>query len=157
MTTDTIKQWLEHLPNRLESGDYQTILAEILSHFDCETGTLHRLDPSTGMLELVAQLGIPAMLLDKINTIPVGKGIAGAAAQQKAPVQMCNLQNDQSGIARPDAKKTQVAGSLAVPILKDGALCGTLGIGKQVPYDFGPEETAQLETIASALVSNKLL
>ncbi len=133
--------------------NHSQTLAAILTQFDCQTGTLHCIDPQTLRLKLLAHQGIPPFLLDKIDQIPMGKGIAGCAAQREEPVQMCNLQTDSSGIARPDAKQTQVEGALAVPILDAyAAVVGVLGIGKMQPYEFSAEEISQLEMIASTLV-----
>lgn len=132
--------------------DWNSILDDILAQMGCVTGTLHRLGAESGMLEIVACRGIPEVLLPKIARIPIGKGIAGAAAEQRGPVQMCNLQTDTSGVARPDAKQTGVAGSLAVPVFDaDGNLAGTLGVGMTVPHEFTDEETARLTEIAAKL------
>jgi L-methionine (R)-S-oxide reductase len=129
-----------------------SVLQETLELFACQTGTLHGLDRSTGCLKLLAQQGIPPFLLDKIDQIPLGKGIAGCAASRQEPVQLCNLQTDESGMARPDARQTQVEGALAVPIFDaQGSVIGVLGIGKMQPYDFSPEEIATLEAIASSI------
>lgn len=127
------------------------ILATVLDAFECVTGTIHLLSEESQMLELVAQQGIPPVLLDKVSSIPIGKGIAGAAAQQQGPVQICNLQTDTSGVAKPDAKKTDVAGSVAVPIMQGEVLRGTIGIGKTVPYDFTDAEVAELNRVADWL------
>lgn len=86
-----------------------------------------------------------------IQSIPVGKGIAGVAAERREPVEMCNLQTDTSGVAKPGAKQTQVQGSLAVPVMDGERLCGTLGIGKLVPYDFTTAEKDRLLAIANGL------
>jgi len=91
-----------------------------------------------------------------IQSIPVGKGIAGTAAERLEPVEICNLQTDTSGVAKPGAKQTQVQGSLAVPVLDGGRLCGTLGIGKLVPYDFSPEEKARLIQAARGIAAKLL-
>lgn len=88
-----------------------------------------------------------------IQSIPMGKGIAGVAAERKEPVEMCNLQTDASGVAKPGAKQTQVQGTLAVPVLDGERLCGTLGIGKLMPYDFTAEEKTRLLEIASSIAS----
>ena len=109
---------------------------------------------------LVTQHGIPPhvlpMLLPKIDNIPFGKGIAGCAAQRKEAVQLCNLQEDLGGVAKPDAQKTNVQGALAVPIVgADGKVIGVLGIGKMQPYDFTPAEIADLNAVA-ALISAKM-
>jgi putative methionine-R-sulfoxide reductase with GAF domain len=88
-----------------------------------------------------------------IQTIPVGKGVAGAAAERKEPVEICNLQTDTSGVAKSDAKKTQVQGSLAVPVLDGDKLCGTLGIGKMVAYDFSDAEKISLMNVGRSIAA----
>lgn len=133
----------------IEAIDWQGFLMNVLADFDCVTGTLHRFDTTDQHLKLVAQQGIPEVLMPVVQSIPMGKGIAGAAAETRQPVEMCNLQTDGSGVAKPGAKQTQVQGSLAVPVLNGERLCGTLGIGKMVPYDFTPEEKNRLLAVAA--------
>lgn len=130
------------------SGDATAWLDEVLSAFHCQTGTLHRADGE--FLDLVVHRGIPEFLMPKITRIPFGKGIAGAAAERREPVELCNLQEDLGGVARPDARQTQVSGSLAVPVLSpDGAtVLGTLGIGMHAPHEFSDDEKARLSAIA---------
>jgi putative methionine-R-sulfoxide reductase with GAF domain len=140
--------------------DWQAVLSRTLLNFQCVTGTIHRTDPSTGLLTLIAHQGIPPqvlpMLLPKIDNIPFGKGIAGCAAQRKEAVQLCNLQEDLGGVAKPDAQKTNVQGALAVPIVgADGKVIGVLGIGKMQPYDFTASEIADLNTVAG-LIAKKM-
>ena len=131
-------------------------LTQTIAQFGCTTGTLHRLDPADRHLKLVAQQGVPDALLPIIQSIPVGKGIAGVAAERLEPVEMCNLQTDTSGVARTDAKQTQVQGTLAVPVLDGERLCGTLGIGKLVPYDLTAEEIERLMHTARSIASKLL-
>lgn len=130
---------------------WNSLLSEIISAFDCTTGTIHILDKETNLLRLKAQQGIPDFLLPKMEAIPIGKGMAGIAAERKKPVEMCNLQTDDSGVARPAARETKVEGSIAVPILLDGELYGTLGIAKPVPYDFTEAESEGLLRIGESL------
>ena len=106
-------------------GDWAAFLAKVATDFGCATGTLHRFDPADQHLKLVAHLGIPPQLMPVIQSIPVGKGIAGVAAERREAVELCNLQTDTSGVAKPGAKQTQVMGSLAVPVL-DGDTAETL-------------------------------
>lgn len=135
------------------SGDinWQELLDNIISAFDCTTGTLHTHDKETNLLMLKAQKGVPDFLLPKMSSIPIGKGMAGIAAERKTPVEMCNLQTDDSGIARPAAKETKVEGSIAVPMLLEGELYGTLGIAKPVPYDFTKSESDELLKIGEEI------
>ncbi|MCH6200751.1 GAF domain-containing protein [Aquiflexum sp. LQ15W] len=140
--------------------NWQELLETIIAAFDCTTGTIHTLDKSTNLLMLKSQKGIPDFLLPKMSMIPIGKGMAGIAAERKQPVEMCNLQTDSSGVARPDAKETKVEGSIAAPMLLDGELHGTLGIAKPVPYDFTKDESDALmnigEEIGRRLISKEL-
>lgn len=127
-------------------------LNEVLGQFDCRTGTLHRADGHE-FLDLLAQVGVPEELMPVITRIPFGKGMAGAAAANREPVELCNLQQDLGGVAKVGARKTGVAGSLAVPIIStDGShVVGTLGIGKFTPHNFTEEEKQQLATVAAGV------
>jgi len=103
------------------------------------------------MLQLVAQIGLPPQLLPVVQTIPVGKGIAGETVVRNAPVTICNLQTDSSGVARPAARQTGVGGALSVPLRRAGMVIGTLGVGTKREYEFTPEETALLQAIADLI------
>ena len=124
-------------------------LKEAMEEFDCQTGTLHRAEGE--WLHLVSHAGVPEFLIGKISKIPFGKGIAGVAAETRGPVELCNLQEDLGGVAKEDARKTGVSGSLAVPIFSpDGTtVIGTLGVGKVVPYEFSGQEKARLAELAA--------
>ena len=142
---------LASLQNQPSALDWQQVLSDILSAFDCTTGTIHFLDPDAQLLKLQAQQGIPAFLLPKMTEIPIGKGMAGIAAERREPVEMCNLQTDASGVARPAAKETKVEGSIAVPMLLDQQLYGAFGIAKPVPYDFTEQEIQDLLQIGEQM------
>lgn len=77
--------------------------------------------------------------------------MAGIAAERRQPVEMCNLQTDSSGVARPAAKETRVEGSIAVPMLHDGELHGTLGVAKSIPYEFTKKEVSELMEIGTII------
>ena len=130
---------------------WQDLLTAITTSFDCTTGTIHLLKPETTHLILKAQQGIPEFLIPKLSEIPIGKGMAGIAAERREAVEMCNLQTDDSGVARPAAKETKVEGSIAVPMLLDGELYGTLGIAKPISYDFTKEEVNDLLKIGEEM------
>jgi putative methionine-R-sulfoxide reductase with GAF domain len=135
---------------------YRDRLAGILAEFECQTGTIHRTTGEGNLLALVSQVGVPDVLLEKISIIPFGKGIAGAAAERRGPVSLCNLQADLGGVAKPDARQTGVCGSLAVPVFSSDGIqvIGTLGIGKNIPYDFSAAEETRLEAHARGLAAD---
>src|SRR5262249_22932872 len=118
---------------------------------DCAVGTLHSLDPASGLLRLRAHRGLPDSLLPRVSTIPIGKGIAGLAAERLAPVQVCNLQTDTSGAARPAAKETGMEGSVAVPMLVADRVRGVLGVARPTACQFSEAEIASLLQIASVI------
>jgi L-methionine (R)-S-oxide reductase len=134
-------------------ANWTRILADILESFGCQTGTLHQAAPGERLLTLVCQIGVPESLMDKISSIPFGKGIAGAAAERREAVELCNLQADLGGVAKEDARKTGVSGSLAVPVFaaESGLVIGTLGIGKFAPYEFTPAEKQRLTEHAAEI------
>ena len=135
------------LPQSPCDADWSQFLSAVATEFGCTTATLHRLDPADQHLKLVAAQAIPPQIIPLIQSIPVGKGIAGAAAERQQPVELCNLQTDTSGVAKPGAKITQVQGSLAVPMMDGTRLCGTLGIGMLLPHDFSEDEKQRLMNI----------
>lgn len=127
------------------------VLEAVVTHFACPVGTVHLLQKDDGMLHLAAQRGLPPPVLDKVQVIPIGKGMAGIAAERRQPVQVCNLQTDSSGVARPGAKMTQMEGSLAAPMLDGDRLAGVFGIAKPVAYDFTAAEQQLLLDVGSAI------
>lgn len=145
-TLDTIKGFLHQ-----DHPNWQQTLEIIISTFDCTTGTIHSLDKDSNLLQLKAFSGLPEFLIPRMQQIPIGKGMAGIAAERREPVEMCNLQTDDSGTARPAAKESKVEGSIAVPMMLNNTLYGTLGIGKPVPYDFTEEEVSELMEIGKEI------
>ncbi|MEK6644411.1 MAG: GAF domain-containing protein [Planctomycetota bacterium] len=127
------------------------LLDIVITHFACPVGTIHRMDDTTGLLHLVEKRGIPDAILSAIERIPLGKGMAGLAAERRAPVTVCNLQTDQSGQAKPAAKLTGMEGSIAVPMLVDGSLRGVLGIAMPTAHQFTESETTLLLQLATEI------
>lgn len=119
-------------------------LESILRELHAESGTLHALG-ADGALHLRAAIGIPEPVLAIVATVPVGKGMAGLAAERRCPVNSCNIQQDSSGDVRPGARATGLAGSVCVPVLgADGALLGTLGVATRAERTFTPDDEQAL-------------
>ena len=146
---------IEH--QQADSFDWEAFLNDALQAFDCTTGTLHVLDPEDNMLHIKAYQGIPDFLLPKMSVIPIGKGMAGIAAERKKAVQVCNLQTDESGVARPAAKDTKVEGAITMPFVYNDVLYGTLGIAKSEYYEFSEAEIDALQEISDAVCQKVFL
>lgn len=126
-------------------------LDEILTRFSSETATVHLFDAARNLLVLKASKNLPPPVVALTKEIPIGKGIAGECAATGKPVTMCNLQTDSSGVAKPGAKQTGVGGALCVPMVLDGKITGTLGIGTRREYTYTSEETKMLLSVAKVL------
>lgn len=142
----------ETLIETLAQSPLDTALEAVIGHFGCQAGTYHRAEG--GILRLAASFRIPPPVVALVQEVPVGKGIAGLAAERLAPITICNLQTDTSGQARPAAKNTGMEGSLAVPALgPDGILRGVLGIAKAEAHDWTESETAAVTEAARLLAA----
>ena len=140
-----------NLESALATGTPDDVLRASLAHFQCAAGTIHLL--KDGSLALAAHINIPPPVVTIVQTVPIGKGIAGLAAERREPISLCNLQTDTSGRARPAAKTTGMEGSVAVPMLDGDTLRGVLGIAKAQAHDWTDAEKTALLGIAARLAA----
>jgi L-methionine (R)-S-oxide reductase len=144
---------LDEIRTALAASNLEEVLRLTMEHFRADTATIHLLE-SDGVLHLkAASSGIPKPVLDAVQLVPIGKGMAGLAVERREPVSVCNLQTDASGNARPGARATGMEGALVVPILKGDAAVGALGIADRQPRTFTPEETALLIDVGRAIAA----
>jgi L-methionine (R)-S-oxide reductase len=144
---------LEQVRSALKARDLQEVLRLTIQHFGADTGTIHLLEPD-GVLHLkAASAGIPEPVLQAVQLVPVGKGMAGLAVQRKEPVSVCNLQSDASGNVRPGARATGMEGAIVVPVFSGNQAVGALGIANRDARTFTAEETALLVDVGRALAS----
>ena len=129
----------------------QTELDRIIRQFGADTGSIHIIED--GVLMLKAHVGLPQRIVDIVSRVPIGKGMAGLAAERNEPVSSCNIQSDESGNVQAGAKATGINGAIVVPVRNSsGAAVGALGIGVYRPYDYTEEETERLLAEAASLV-----
>lgn len=133
----------------LQDRSLSEALLATMQHFDCQAGTIHLIED--GVLTLEAHSGIPDAVVDVVRTVPIGKGIAGLAAERRLPISLCNLQTDTTGQARPGAKSTGMEGSVAVPMFRGDQLAGVLGIAKATAHDWTDEEKHTLLQFGRAI------
>lgn len=130
----------------------QTRLEEVIREFNADSGTVHVIE--NGILMLSASVGIPDQVKTIVAAVPIGKGMAGLAAQRNEPVTSCNIQTDKTGDVRPGARATNMSGALVVPIRDaNGTVRGTLGIGVQREYTYTAAETEKLFAEAAKLAA----
>ncbi len=131
-------------------------LDAVAEAFAAPTATLHAVDreadPLRPDLVCVAQRGIPEAVRAHTRRIPFGRGMAGICAERRQPVTVCNLQTDASGVVRPGARETGVAGAIVIPLFEPGGdrLIGTLG-GKAGEHTYSAREQRLLADCAAVL------
>jgi len=131
---------------------FQEATEEIARSFEARTCTLHQADAAEEWLHLRGSVGLPEHLIAVTQKIPFGKGMAGICAERRQRISVCDLQTDDSGVVRPGAKETKVAGAVVVPLLAEGKVKGTLGIGKSDDHEFSDDEVRLLERCGVVLM-----
>lgn len=138
---------------RPNEDPWAAALVKILAHFKADSGTIH-LTGQDGQLHLqTATAGIPPVVLEKVRIVPIGKGMAGLAAERRQPVNICNIQTDTSGDVRPGAKATGLEGAIAVPMLSGDGVAGVLGVANRNERTFTEDEIASLLAVGRVLAS----
>jgi L-methionine (R)-S-oxide reductase len=128
----------------------QAKLEAIIGRFGADTGTIHLLE--NGVLMLKAHAGVPDTVVRIVERVPIGKGMAGLAAERNEPVSTCNIQSDNSGDVNAGAKQTDVGGAIVVPIRNGlGDAVGALGIGVHREHTYSAIEVSQLLEEAARL------
>jgi len=135
-----------------QTSDDNERLMLLIQHFGCDSGAIHRLNDDNMLCLKANGPGMPQQVLEKIQTIPIGKGMAGLAVERNKPVNSCNIQQDTTGDVNPGAKETGLQGSIVVPIRNsEGKAIGSLGIASHKERTFSEEEIAELEQCALAI------
>ena len=119
---------------------YDEILRHTHAALGTQRGTIHLLGDD-GFLHLRGGgAGLPPPVLEQIQRIPVGRGMAGQAVERAEPVTTCNLQEDTTGDVRPGARQTGLQGSICVPVLHGERAVGAFGVANFEEREFSVEE-----------------
>jgi len=81
--------------------------------------------------------------------IPIGEGICGAAARERATIVVDDVNAD----PRYLACSLETRSEIVVPILHAGRVLGEIDVDSHAPAAFGPADRALLETLAAALAT----
>lgn len=147
MTLPLTSSFETQLADAASSRNAARYLELVVAQFRMSGGTIHRLEGDT--LHLVTQIGMPEHLVPIISHIPVGKGLAGLAAEQKRAVTVCNLQSDDTGRARPAAKGTGMQATIACPIIIDDQVRGVFGVGSSEERTWSAEDESVFQALAN--------
>lgn len=122
-------------------------LARIIAVMGCEIGSIHLLDPAESRLHLAAWQGTPAEIIPEIETMPLGRGVAGGVIERDKPVVVAAIEAEPA--AAPAAGRL-LAGHAYVgaPMRAKGKVVGVLSIIGPAGRQFSAEEVALLASIA---------
>jgi GAF domain-containing protein len=79
--------------------------------------------------------------------IPIGRGICGAAVQERQTIVVDDVNAD----ARYLACSLETKSEIVVPIMSSGRVLGEIDIDSDQPAAFGPDDATLLESVASRL------
>ena len=82
--------------------------------------------------------------------IPLGRGICGAAAAEKATIVVDDVNADPRYLACSIETRSEIV----VPIMEDGSVLGEIDIDSDTPAAFGAADRHLLEQVASLLVES---
>jgi len=85
------------------------------------------------------------------TTIPLGRGICGAAATARATIIVDDVNNDPRYLACSIDTQSEIV----VPIMRAGRVLGEIDIDSDLRAAFGPDDRSLLEAVAT-LLSEKL-
>lgn len=132
------------------SASYQSWLESFAAEHGAAAGTVHVRRGED--LELAAALNIPPPVLNAVRLVPHGKGMAGLAQVRKAPVQTCNLKEDDTGRIKPGAKAVDARAAVALPVLDAaGQVRAVVGIAFMEEGEIPSEREQALLAAASRL------
>jgi signal transduction histidine kinase len=142
------------------SLDLQNVLETIVAHAvelsDSDAGTITVRDEDTGEYRLMASSGMDEDLLEalKASEPDMRSGATYEAARLRAPVEVPELRQ-RLGPVNVRRRKTLEAGYralLAVPLLREGEVVGTLVVRRKKPGPFGKKISDLLQTFATQSV-----
>ena len=125
-------------------------LEQAVKSLGASAGTAHRLSGDGLTLRLVWSSGLPTHVLQSIEGIPKGKGLAGQAWSTQRMVETCNLASDERVGAQ--ARSLSYGSTFAIPIKVNGIFMGVLGVAFQEKHVMTAIEIEQLSKRFTELI-----
>lgn len=126
--------------------DIATWLATFVERHGGFVGSVHLVDSAAaGQIFLVAAYNLHARIQNAAAVVPIGKGVAGVAAERREPVVMVDLQTDTSGIARPLARASESKSSVTLSVSSPTdpeTLLAVVGLGFEHSLEFTDDQIA---------------
>jgi L-methionine (R)-S-oxide reductase len=146
-------------------NEYERTLDEVRAAVECESDTTRALARTVNLLKtrLCDYTWVGIYLLDgnelvlgpfegkpsPHTRIPLGRGICGAAAAEKATIIVDDVHADPRYLACSLETKSEIV----VPIMRDGEVLGEIDVDSDIPAAFGERDRTLLEQVAALLAS----
>lgn len=126
-------------------------ISQMLRQIGVDAATVHLLQKPKVHLQLYETFGLPPALMELIEVVPRGKGLAGEAWRRNAIVSSCNLAEDER--AGVGARSLAFTSTYAVPMHQNGKLIGILGLAYVESTTLDPKRCASLAAQVVELLS----
>jgi signal transduction histidine kinase len=131
----------------------ETIVARAVHLSSANVGAIYEFDEVAGVLRLRAVTGTSPELTAKLQAkaLHLGEGVSGRAAATGKPIEVSDVDDPANLYVSPVREITDVAGLralLAVPLLREGRVVGSLTLARQHTGSFPPEIVDVLQTFA---------
>jgi signal transduction histidine kinase len=137
--------------------DLDTVLTSIVSHAvqlsGTDGGAIYEYDDASEAFTLRATHRMEDEIIQILRSDPIriGEGAVGQAAARRQPVQIADISTEGSyhGRLREVALRTGWRALLALPMLREDRIVGSLVVRRKVPGEFAPELVDLLRTFAA--------
>ncbi len=137
--------------------DVETVLDTIVSRASQLAGgagcSIFEYDEAAEQFELRATHNYDAAFVEALRAVPLrrGEGLMGRAAEMREPIQVPDI--TQPGAYRSSVRDTLIRfgyrALLAVPLLREDQIIGSLTFNRKAPGEFSPEVVDVLKTFAT--------
>src|SRR5207245_957950 len=124
------------------AGALQLMLREAIRLMRASSGSAVLLNPTTGLLEILASQGLPPNAAEL--KLRVSEGITGWVARTGKPARIGNVKTDPRYIMI----QSGVCSELAVPLEVEGEIRGVLNVDSDRPEAFSASDQELLEALA---------
>jgi signal transduction histidine kinase len=135
--------------------DLQTVLVTIVAHAvqlsGTQAGAIYEFDETNQEFQLCATHGMSEELIQAIreNRIHLGETVVGRAGQSREAVQVPDILEEPAYPLRDVVKRAGFRALLAVPLLREDKLIGSLVVRRRAPGLFAKETVDLLQTFAT--------
>jgi signal transduction histidine kinase/CheY-like chemotaxis protein/HPt (histidine-containing phosphotransfer) domain-containing protein len=137
--------------------DLETVLTTIVARatqlVDMDAGVIYEYDAANEQLNLRATHNLEAEIVDLLRAAPIqkGEGVTGQAVVRREPVQIPDI--TQGGAyashVREALVRTGYRAILAIPLLREADIIGSITVNRRTPGEFSPEVIDLLRTFAT--------